>query len=90
MSCFTFSGSFLCFGILLIGIKHCIIMLMYVTIQDLHSEVKKQDLVLGLTQENLMEFLDTSCLSYIHLAASSYYTNLAYPKETCVLYAINM
>jgi len=37
-----------------------------------------------------MEFLDTSCLSYIHLAASSYYTNLAYPKGTCVLHAINM
>ena len=37
-----------------------------------------------------MKFLDTSCLSYIHLAASSYYTNLAYPKGTCVLYTINM
>ena len=32
----------------------------------------------------------TECLFYVHLAKSLYYTNLAYSKETYILYAIDM
>jgi len=32
----------------------------------------------------------TKCLPYIYLANSPYYTNLAYLKGICVLYAINI
>ena len=32
----------------------------------------------------------TECLPYIHLANSLYYTNLAYPQETYILYTIDI
>ena len=32
----------------------------------------------------------TKCLPYIYLANGPCYTNLAYPKETCVLHTINI
>jgi len=38
-----------------------------------------------------MEFqLQSVCLSYIHLANGLCYTNLAYPKETYILYTIDI
>ena len=45
------------------------------------SDQSKGKLCIEFTQENLLEFLNTSCLSYIHLATSLCYTNLVYPKE---------
>jgi len=32
----------------------------------------------------------TKCLSYIHLANSLCYTNLAYSKRTCVLHTVDI
>jgi len=32
----------------------------------------------------------TECLSYIHLANGSYYTNIAYFKGICILHAIDI
>jgi len=32
----------------------------------------------------------TKCLSYIHLADGTCYTNLAYLKGTCILHAVDM
>jgi len=32
----------------------------------------------------------TNCLPYIYLANSPCYTNLAYPKEACVLHTIDI
>jgi len=40
--------------------------------------------------KELNRVLFTKCLSYIHLANGSCYTNLVYSKETCVLYTIDI
>jgi len=49
---------------------------------------QKNDLILGWSQENLMEFLSTVYLPYIHFAHGLCYTNLVYSKGTCVEYTV--
>jgi len=55
-------------------------LIVYVTTQRLLEQVKEKYLVLGLTQENLIEFLGTMYLPYILMTVSLCSTTLAYSK----------
>ena len=52
--------------------------------------VKKVNLVLGLTQENLIENSIQDCLPYIQIPNGSCKLFLAYPKWPCVCLKVNM